>query len=168
MTSKSTKPLKIDIPAVDGFPLHAHAWVHEVVNGDELPQVVIINPATSVQSRYYSRFAEFLYTHGFNVITTTTAGLVARGQRTCVASGQLAGLGSKDFEGVLRFAGTCFRARHPDCRSQRRRFSGGNGAVQSGYQTGFHDGLAVCLLAGLRQAQALLPCTCAGTSSCRP
>ena len=110
MTSKSTKPLKIDIPAVDGFPLHAHVWVHEVVDSDKLPPVVIINPATSVQSRYYNRFADFLFAHGFNVITYDYRGI--GGSRPANMRGFQANWldwGSKDFEGVLRFAGVCFK-----------------------------------------------------------
>lgn len=110
MTSKLAKPVKIDIPAVDGFPLHAHAWVHEVEESASLPPVVIINPATSVQSRYYSRFADFLHAHGFNVITYDYRGI--GGSRPDSMRGFEASWldwGSKDFEGVLQFARMCFK-----------------------------------------------------------
>lgn len=110
MTSPAAPPVKISIPALDGFPLHAHAWVHPVDDAGRLPPVVVVNPATSVQSRYYSRFADFLHGHGFNVITYDYRGI--GGSRPANMRGFEASWldwGSKDFEGVLRFAGTCFK-----------------------------------------------------------
>lgn len=110
MTSKLAKPVKIVIPAVDGFPLHAHAWVHAIEEGGSLPPVVIINPATSVHSRYYSRFADFLHTHGFNVITYDYRGIGgSKPERLRGFKANWLDWGSKDFEGVLQFAGMCFK-----------------------------------------------------------
>ncbi|NTV71385.1 MAG: alpha/beta fold hydrolase [Azonexaceae bacterium] len=110
MTSKLSKPLKIEIPAVDGFPLRAHVWVHELKEGGSPPPVVIINPATSVQSRYYSRFADFLHAHGFNVITYDYRGIGGSKPESMRGfNANWLDWGSKDFEGVLRFAGTCFK-----------------------------------------------------------
>jgi len=110
MTSKPTKPVKIDIPAVDGFPLHAHAWVHKVTEGSSPAPVVVINPATSVQSRYYSRFADFLYAQGFNVVTYDYRGIGgSRPENMRGFEASWLDWGSKDFEGVLQFVGTCFK-----------------------------------------------------------
>lgn len=110
MAPKFAKPLKIDIPAVDGFPLHAHVWVHALEEGGCPPPVVVISPATSVQSRYYSRFADFLHAHGFNVITYDYRGI--GGSKPGNMRGFKANWldwGRKDFEGVLQFAATCFK-----------------------------------------------------------
>lgn len=49
MTTKSIRSEKICIPALDGFPLHAHVWLHERQDSGSLAPVVVINPATSVQ-----------------------------------------------------------------------------------------------------------------------
>ena len=54
----------LTIPAVDGYPLHARIWRQP----EAAAPVVIINPATSVLSRYYSRFASYLHGHGFHVV----------------------------------------------------------------------------------------------------
>lgn len=110
MTKNTRSPLKITIPAVDGFPLHAHTWVHELEEGKAPAPVVIINPATSVHSRYYSRFADFLHANGFNVITYDYRGI--GGSRPKEMRGFEASWldwGSRDFEGVLQFAATCFK-----------------------------------------------------------
>ena len=45
----------LTIPAVDGYPLHARVWQRQQAAGAAPAPVVIINPATSVLSRYYSR-----------------------------------------------------------------------------------------------------------------
>ncbi|HLO61454.1 MAG TPA: alpha/beta fold hydrolase [Azonexus sp.] len=110
MPPNSCSPLNITIPAVDGFPLRAHIWVHALQEGKALAPVVIINPATSVHSRYYRRFADFLHAHGFNVITYDYRGI--GGSRPATMRGFEASWldwGSKDFEGVLQFAGACFK-----------------------------------------------------------
>lgn len=113
MNSPPVQPVRINIPAVDGFPLQAQVWVHALEDGGELPPLVIINPATSVHSRYYSRFADFLHRHGFNVITYDYRGI--GGSRPDTLRGFQASWldwGSKDFEGVLQFAAMCFKG-HP-------------------------------------------------------
>lgn len=110
MPTNSRSPLKITIPAVDGFPLHAHVWVHDLEEGEVPPPVVIINPATSVHSRYYSRFADFLHIHGFNVISYDYRGIGgSRPQEMRGFEASWLDWGSKDFEGVLQFADTCFK-----------------------------------------------------------
>lgn len=101
------------VPAADGFLLQAHVWRHGEPDSAARAPVVIINPATSVQSRYYSRFAGFLHSHGFNVITYDYRGI--GGSRPENMRGFEAGWldwGSKDFEGILRYADKHF-AGHP-------------------------------------------------------
>ena len=113
MASEPVRPGSTAIPAVDGFPLQAHVWAHEAEEGGPLAPVVTINPATSVQCRYYSRFAEFLHVHGFTVITYDYRGI--GGSRPKSLRGFEASWldwGSKDFEGVLRFAAARFEG-HP-------------------------------------------------------
>ena len=60
-------------PAADGFALGGFTWRH--ATADRSRAVVIINAATSVRCRHYSRFAEYLCTHGFDVITYDYRGI---------------------------------------------------------------------------------------------
>jgi predicted alpha/beta hydrolase len=67
--------------------------------------MVIVNPATSVRSRYYSRFADFLFAHGMDVITYDYRGIGE--SRPATLRGFDAGWidwGDLDFEAVLRHA----------------------------------------------------------------
>lgn len=113
MTTTPSKPEKISIPATDGFPLQAQAWVHAAAEGCAPAPVVIVNPATSVQSRYYSRFADFLHARGFNVVTYDYRGIGgSRPENMRSFEASWLDWGSKDFEGVLQFVGTRFKA-HP-------------------------------------------------------
>ncbi|MFQ6573213.1 alpha/beta hydrolase family protein [Pseudomonas sp. UM16] len=59
--------------AADGYPLGGCCWRHEQVVSTR--PVVIINAATSVCSRYYARFAEYLFSHGFDVMTYDYRGI---------------------------------------------------------------------------------------------
>lgn len=103
----------LTVSAVDGFALQANVWARDQQHEGEPAPVVIINPATSVQSRYYSRFADFLYAHGFNVITYDYRGIGgSRPKNRRGFDASWLDWGSKDFEGVLRFAGSRF-AGHP-------------------------------------------------------
>ncbi|MBV2263499.1 MAG: alpha/beta fold hydrolase [Thauera sp.] len=112
MSSAPSKPLGLSIPAVDGFRLHAHAWIHEAEGDGKRPPVVIINPATSVQSRYYRRFADFLHCEGFDVITYDYRGIGgSRPERMRGFDASWLDWGTKDFEGVLRFAKDRFEGR---------------------------------------------------------
>ena len=57
--------------AADGFPLHGHIW-----RADSPPHTaLLINPATGVISRYYSRYASFLARAGFLVMTYDYRGI---------------------------------------------------------------------------------------------
>lgn len=61
----------ITFTAPDGYPLAGHFWTH----ANTQAPVVIINPATSVVSRYYARFATYLNHHGFQVLTYDYRGI---------------------------------------------------------------------------------------------
>ncbi|MEB0044698.1 MULTISPECIES: alpha/beta fold hydrolase [unclassified Pseudomonas] len=60
-------------PASDGFILGGFTWRH--THPDTTRPVVIINAATSVRCRHYSRFADYLFSNGFNVITYDYRGI---------------------------------------------------------------------------------------------
>jgi predicted alpha/beta hydrolase len=60
-------------PAADGFILGGFDWRHAAA--DSTRPVVIINAATSVRCRHYSRFADYLFAHGFDVITYDYRGI---------------------------------------------------------------------------------------------
>ncbi len=66
-------PLPITFAAADGYPLKGFVWRH--AQADAARPVVLINAATSVRCRYYSRFAAFLHAHGFDVLTYDYRGI---------------------------------------------------------------------------------------------
>lgn len=101
-------PESITLAAADGYPLGGFVWRHADSPGSGRP-VAVINPATSVRCRYYSRFAEYLHEHGWDVLTYDYRG-IGESRR-----GSLNGLkadwidwGQKDFEGALQQAATRF------------------------------------------------------------
>ena len=59
--------------APDGFELHGHLWKGELKPHTAL----LINPATGVSARYYSRYAAFLARAGFLVLTYDYRGIGA-------------------------------------------------------------------------------------------
>ena len=59
--------------AADGYRLGGFIWRHGVP--DPTRPVVIINAATSVRCRHYSRFADYLFANGFDVITYDYRGI---------------------------------------------------------------------------------------------
>ena len=90
-------------PAADGFALGGFTWRH--ATADRSRAVVIINAATSVHCRHYSRFAAYLFANGFDVITYDYRGI---GESRL---GSIKGLnaswtdwGALDFEAMLRRA----------------------------------------------------------------
>lgn len=104
----------ISIPAADGYPLRGYQWQHPKSDG-ALPPVAIINPATSVRCRYYSRFADYLHAHGWDVVTYDYRGIGESRQ------GSLRHLradwvdwGEHDFEGVLQYTARRFPDRKVD------------------------------------------------------
>ena len=89
--------------AADGFALGGFTWRHALP--DIQRPVVIINAATSVRCRHYSRFAAYLFANGFDVITYDYRGIGAS------RPGSIKGLnaswtdwGALDFEAMLRRA----------------------------------------------------------------
>lgn len=90
-------------PAADGYPLGGFTWRH--IRSDPTRPVVIINAATSVRCRHYSRFADYLFANGFDVITYDYRG-IGESRR-----GSLRGFkaswsdwGRLDFEAILQRA----------------------------------------------------------------
>ncbi|NMZ32604.1 alpha/beta fold hydrolase [Pseudomonas proteolytica] len=90
-------------PAADSYPIGGFTWRH--IRTDIARPVVIINAATSVRCRHYSRFADYLFANGFDVITYDYRGI---GQSR---SGSLRGFkaswsdwGRLDFEAILQRA----------------------------------------------------------------
>ncbi|WP_460421190.1 alpha/beta hydrolase family protein [Pseudomonas sp. ZL2] len=57
----------------DGYSLGGFCWRHQVP--DATRPLVIINAATSVRCSYYARFAQYLFAHGFEVITYDYRGI---------------------------------------------------------------------------------------------
>lgn len=89
--------------ATDGFVLGGFTW-RQALPDTQRP-VVIINAATSVRCRHYSRFAAYLFANGFDVITYDYRGI---GESR---PGSIKGLnaswtdwGALDFEAMLRRA----------------------------------------------------------------
>ncbi len=95
-------PLPLTISAQDGFPLRAHIWSQ---HDNSVSPVVIINLTTSVHSRYYHRFATFLYQNGLQVVCYDYRGIGNfRPPRLRHFSANWLDWGSQDFEGILQFS----------------------------------------------------------------
>jgi predicted alpha/beta hydrolase len=58
-------PKPIIFPAVDGYELHGHYWGHE---SNKSSGAVLINGATGLKCSYYSNYAQYLSSQGFNVL----------------------------------------------------------------------------------------------------
>ena len=110
MTSATAQnqPESVRIRATDGYSLGAVVRRHPISSSLPHP-VTIINPATSVRSFYYARFADYLYAHGRDVLTYDYRGIGESAQ------GSLRKLpadwidwGACDFEGVLRYVAANF------------------------------------------------------------
>lgn len=101
----------IRIEAKDGFVLGGFIW-HHGTEAQERP-VVVITAATSVRCRYYSRFADYLFANGFNVITYDYRGIGhSRPPRLRGFAAGWADWGEKDLEAVLVYARARFAASH--------------------------------------------------------
>ena len=104
MTTPAAQPAPFTVEASDGYPIRGSSWRHA---GDGLQQrpVVIINPATSVRARYYFRFADFLFQHGFDVIAYDYRGIgESRPARLRGFDACWIDWGRLDFDAVLRYA----------------------------------------------------------------
>ncbi|MGE8153810.1 alpha/beta fold hydrolase [Pseudomonas vancouverensis] len=103
-------PLPISAPgepfkeaAVDGFILGGFSWRH--ASRDTTRAVVIINAATSVRCRHYSRFADYLFANGFDVITYDYRGIgESRPASLRGLQASWTDWGALDFEAMLKRA----------------------------------------------------------------
>lgn len=86
--------------AADGYQLHGHIW-----RGDgEVHTVLLINPATGVVAKYYSRYAAFLARAGFLVLTYDYRGIgVSRPISLKGFRATKHDWGALDCEGAIRF-----------------------------------------------------------------
>lgn len=90
-------------PAADGFSLGGFSWRHAMA--DLTRAVVIINAATSVCCRFYSRFADYLYANGVDVITYDYRGIGESRPATLRGfEASWSDWGTLDFEAMLRRA----------------------------------------------------------------
>lgn len=81
--------------------LCGHLWQSNAPDG---AGTVIINAATGVQGRYYHRFARFLASHGFRVLTYDYRGIGASRPRSLRGCGyRWRDWGEQDFDAALRF-----------------------------------------------------------------
>ncbi|OOG56216.1 alpha/beta fold hydrolase [Rhodanobacter sp. C03] len=107
-TTTQNHPESVRIHAIDGYSLGAVVRRHP--GSSSLPRpVVIINPATSVRSLYYARFANYLHAHGSDVLTYDYRGIgeSAHGSLRRFRADWL-DWGASDFEGVLQYAAAHF------------------------------------------------------------
>lgn len=105
MSDTQSQPVTITAP--DGYRLGGFVWRHPHDDADR--PVVIINAATSVRCRYYSRFAGYLHGQGFNVVTYDYRGIgVSRPASLRRFDAGWLDWGALDFEAVLRFVADRF------------------------------------------------------------
>jgi predicted alpha/beta hydrolase len=89
--------------AADGFVLGGFTWRHALP--DLQRPVVIINAATSVRCRHYSRFAAYLFANGFDVIIFDYRGIgESRPDSMKGLEASWTDWGSQDFEAMLKRA----------------------------------------------------------------
>lgn len=89
--------------AADGYALGGFTWRHS--SPDPQRPVVIINAATSVRCRHYSRFAAYLFCHGFDVMTYDYRGIgESRSESIKGLRASWTDWGALDFEAMLKRA----------------------------------------------------------------
>lgn len=102
MDPRPPSPRPITFAAADGFVLKGHCWRH--ASADAARPVVVVNPATSVLSRYYARFADFLFAHGFDVVSYDYRGIgESRPDRLAGFNAGWFDWGRLDFEAALQY-----------------------------------------------------------------
>jgi len=96
------QPEPLVVETSDGYSIRGFTWRHSEGIPTGRP-VVIINSATSVRCRYYSRFAAFLFAEGMDVVTYDYRGIGESRPATLRAfdAGWI-DWGTLDFEAVLR------------------------------------------------------------------
>lgn len=93
--------------AADGYSLGGFCWRH--AQPDSQRPLVIINAATSVRCRYYSRFASYLFAHGCDVLTYDYRGIgESRPHALRGFQASWSDWGRLDFEAMLAHAATQF------------------------------------------------------------
>ncbi|VFR23869.1 Hydrolases of the alpha/beta superfamily [plant metagenome] len=105
MSTQPSPPLPISFQAADGHTLHGRLWRHEGRDPDR--SLVILNAATSVASRYYGRYADYLFRHGMDVMTYDYRGigLSREGSLRQLDAGWTT-WGEQDFEAAIQYAFT--------------------------------------------------------------
>ncbi|TDF79032.1 alpha/beta fold hydrolase [Pseudomonas sp. H9] len=89
--------------AGDGYLLGGFCWRHALP--DNTRPVVIINAATSVRCNYYARFAQYLFSHGFDVMTYDYRGIgESRPASMRYFKASWTDWGSLDFEAIVQRA----------------------------------------------------------------
>lgn len=89
--------------AADGYSLGGFRWRH--AQTDAQRPLVIINAATSVRCRYYSRFADYLFAQGFDVLTYDYRGIgESRPASLRGFKASWSDWGRLDFEAMLQLA----------------------------------------------------------------
>jgi predicted alpha/beta hydrolase len=97
--------IRTEISCADEVKLGGHWWKAE---GRHPLGTVIINPATGVLARYYHRYAAFLATHGFDVLTYDYRGIgLSRPVRLRGRHYSWRDWGEKDFDAAIRHAREC-------------------------------------------------------------
>jgi len=106
-------PESVEIVTPDQYRLKAHIWSARFASQPPRP-VVVIASATSVLSRYYARFAAFLFSRGHDVVTFDYRGI--GGSRHGSLKGLEAGWldWGTDLEAVLTYVRSAFPARSID------------------------------------------------------
>ncbi|WP_137136755.1 alpha/beta fold hydrolase [Rhizobium sp. FKY42] len=100
----------IRFEATDGYSLGGFVWRSGEVKNRPF---VLITCATSVRCRYYARFAQYLFEHGYDVLTYDYRGIgESRPPSLKDCSADWADWGEKDLEGALRY----IRQLSPDAR----------------------------------------------------
>ncbi|MFK3682265.1 alpha/beta fold hydrolase [Pseudomonas sp. NPDC088890] len=100
-------------PAADGYSLGGFQWRH--AQPDPQRPLVIINAATSVRCRYYSRFADYLFAQGFDVLTYDYRGIgESRPASLRGFSASWSDWGRLDFEAMLQRAAEQFAGQPVD------------------------------------------------------
>ena len=109
-TAASIPPQGFSVLTADGVTIRGLYWQHSSDANGGARSTVIINAATSVACRYYTRFAAFLVSHGFNAIVYDYRGIgLSRPETLIGLDASWIDWGRLDFEAVLGFAKTQFR-----------------------------------------------------------
>ena len=98
--SAVTEPTPLVLKCADGVEIHGDLW-----SCPGAQAVVIVNPATGVLARYYHRYAAYLATCGFDVVTYDYRGIGrSRPKRLRKAAFRWSDWGTLDFAAALDFA----------------------------------------------------------------